>query len=1097
MKLAKKFKKYIVFLLVITMTLSIFGVVTSFAEMGDKVKVSIDSVYDSNGKKIRYNSATKINGETVGGVGEENARIFVNSAKGKPRSGIPAFCIEPSALIRDGDKVTEGESGIWAKFSNEKKKAINLAILYGYYMNWEKILGVNGDEKNVATQTLVWELAVDYRNTSGDYQRTNRAIYDVSFGKNYPNRGAESVYQAAAKMLEKHNTVPSFMLSGKAFELKFDKSKGENTVTLEDTNKVLSEYDFSCSDPNVRFSEENNKLTISSNVNIKGNIKITAKRNNIPSVSASCAIVDYGDGKGGKQDIITGVSNSNPVISNAEVKIADGDLEIIKTAEDNQVEGIEFTVNGEDFTQVVVTDRNGKATIQGLVPGIYTVTEKLYDKYEQQVAKEIEVKAGDVASVSFDNVIKRGGLEITKTSEDNQVEGIEFTITEDNVAQTVFTDRNGKAIIQGLLPGIYKVTEKSYDKYEQQSAKEVEVKAGDTASISFNNVVRRGDLEVTKTSEDNQIEGIEFTVNGEGFTQPIFTDKNGKATIQGLLPGVYTVTEKSYDKYEQQAAKEVEVKAGDTASISFNNVVRRGDLEVTKTSEDNQIEGIEFTVNGEGFTQTIFTDKNGKATIQGLLPGIYKVTEKSYDKYEQQAAREVEVKAGDTSSISFNNVVRRGDLEVTKTSEDNQIEGIEFTVNGEGFTQPIFTDKNGKATIQGLLPGVYTVTEKSYDKYEQQAAKEVEVKAGDTASISFNNVVRRGDLEVTKTSEDNQIEGIEFTVNGEGFTQTIFTDKNGKATIQGLLPGVYTVTEKSYDKYEQQAAKELEVKAGDTSFILFNNVVRRGDLEVTKTSEDNQIEGIEFTVNGEGFTQTIFTDKNGKATIQGLLPGVYTVTEKSYDKYEQQSAKEVEVKSGDVVYVKFNNTLIYGTINGKKTDENGNGLNGALIGIFEDNTTEFTERNAFLTAVSADDGSFRFDKVPYGTWIICELKSPDGFKLLKDRKTININKMGEVIGIEIVNSKDSENGKIIIYSNVDNNFNIINKSGNTYNTENNVVNSGDASYVIPNDRSNAGYKSIFGGSIFTGDNNIIFWVSLSVILSLGIVIIVVIKIKKG
>ena len=845
MKLAKKFKKYIVFLLVITMTLSIFGVVTSFAEMGDKVKVSIDSVYDSNGKKIRYNSATKINGETVGGVGEENARIFVNSAKGKPRSGIPAFCIEPSALIRDGDKVTEGESGIWAKFSNEKKKAINLAILYGYYMNWEKILGVNGDEKNVATQTLVWELAVDYRNTSGDYQRTNRAIYDVSFGKNYPNRGAESVYQAAAKMLEKHNTVPSFMLSGKAFELKFDKSKGENTVTLEDTNKVLSEYDFSCSDPNVRFSEENNKLTISSNVNIKGNIKITAKRNNIPSVSASCAIVDYGDGKGGKQDIITGVSNSNPVISNAEVKIADGDLEIIKTAEDNQVEGIEFTVNGEDFTQVVVTDRNGKATIQGLVPGIYTVTEKLYDKYEQQVAKEIEVKAGDVASVSFDNVIKRGGLEITKTSEDNQVEGIEFTITEDNVAQTVFTDRNGKAIIQGLLPGIYKVTEKSYDKYEQQSAKEVEVKAGDTASISFNNVVRRGDLEVTKTSEDNQMEGIEFTVNGEGFTQPIFTDKNGKATIQGLLPGVYTVTEKSYDKYEQQAAREVEVKAGDTSSISFNNVVRRG------------------------------------------------------------------------------------------------------------------------------------------------------------------------------------------------------------------------------------------------------------DLEVTKTSEDNQIEGIEFTVNGEGFTQTIFTDKNGKATIQGLLPGVYTVTEKSYDKYEQQSAKEVEVKSGDVVYVKFNNTLIYGTINGKKTDENGNGLNGALIGIFEDNTTEFTERNAFLTAVSADDGSFRFDKVPYGTWIICELKSPDGFKLLKDRKTININKMGEVIEIEIVNSRDSENGKIIIYSNVDNNFNIINKSGNTYNTENNVVNSGDASYVIPNDRSNAGYKSIFGGSIFTGDNNIIFWVSLSVILSLGIVIIVVIKIKKG
>lgn len=54
------------------------------------------------------------------------------------------------------------------------------------------------------------------------------------------------------------------------------------------------------------------------------------------------------------------------------------------------------------------------------------------------------------------------------------------------------------------------------------------------------------------------------------------------------------------------------------------------------------------------------------------------------------------------------------------------------------------------------------------------------------------------------------------------------------------------------------------------------------------------------------------------------------------------------------------NDLIYGSVSGKKVDENGNALGGALIGIFRTSDGEFTKENALMTTVSAEDGSFSY-----------------------------------------------------------------------------------------------------------------------------------------
>ena len=86
-----------------------------------------------------------------------------------------------------------------------------------------------------------------------------------------------------------------------------------------------------------------------------------------------------------------------------------------------------------------------------------------------------------------------------------------------------------------------------------------------------------------------------------------------------------------------------------------------------------------------------------------------------------------------------------------------------------------------------------------------------------------------------------------------------------------------------------------------------------------------------------------------------------------------------------------------------KYDEDGNALGGALIGIFKTGETEFTKENAIATTTSADDGSFSFAKVPYGTWVIREIESPKGFVLSEEEISVTIGAVDEVVEIELVN----------------------------------------------------------------------------------------------
>ena len=166
----------------------------------------------------------------------------------------------------------------------------------------------------------------------------------------------------------------------------------------------------------------------------------------------------------------------------------------------------------------------------------------------------------------------------------------------------------------------------------------------------------------------------------------------------------------------------------------------------------------------------------------------------------------------------------------------------------------------------------------------------------------------------------------------------------------------------------------------------------------------------------DGLIEIISLDGNGSGKVKTDLPiGSYYVKELATNsayilngqKYsvtfeyagQETATVHITANGGEAI----ENDIIYGSVSGKKSDEDGNALGGAVIGIFKTGTEKFTTENAIQTTVTAADGSFSFEKVPYGTWVIREIESPTGFVLSEEEITVTIGAVNDVVEIELVN----------------------------------------------------------------------------------------------
>ena len=339
-----------------------------------------------------------------------------------------------------------------------------------------------------------------------------------------------SYYNSIAASVQTHSKVPSFFAksTGKAKNIELEWDGEKYTATLTDTNNVLSNYSFSASVSGIRFSVNGNKLTITADTAPSDTVTITAEKKN----SQRRGVITWTDGvygpNGKLQDTVTyAQSVSDPVKGYLNIKVSYGSAKIVKTSEDGKVEGISFTITGNGINKTVQTGAGGTIQIDNLTPGVYTVTEQNYDKYEPQEVQPVTVVSGQVATVNFSNVLKRGDLTVTKTSEDGLNEGVKFHLSGTSLSglavdEYAVSDSSGKAYFRDVLIGT------GYTLEEIDTAIRYVIPENQTAAVEWN--------KVTNKSFTNILKKWNVTVTKSDYEAGT---AQGDATLGGAVYGIY------------------------------------------------------------------------------------------------------------------------------------------------------------------------------------------------------------------------------------------------------------------------------------------------------------------------------------------------------------------------------------------------------------------------------------------------------------------------------------------------------------------------------------------------------------------------------
>ena len=1143
MKFPKLFKRAAAVLMAAVTTLSVLPATTAFAA-GDIGTISFSHTYDRNGNAIRYNSSDVFNGYTAGGAGKYHYRMYVD--------GDTAFCIQPGVPLRTGNTLQKNSSETWNALSANQKKAVGLALLYGYQGNRGSLPG-SDDEKWLATQTLVWEFVTGCRESTGSYQQTSQKIYNVNFGSNYPNSGAVEVYNQIVSLMSRNNTIPSFM-SGGANDITKELSyqDGKYTLTLTDNNGVLSEYSFASSDSKVSVAKSGNQLIITSETAFDGSVRITATRSNVPTVSSSAKMIAYGDPN--LQDVVTGVENADAVRAYLNVETPTGTIALKKTSEDGVVAGISFVIKGEkNFNKTVTTDENGNITVEGLFPGTYTVTEQSIDKYEPQETQTITLIGGKTTTVNFNNTLKRGSLEVVKTSEDSLVEGVTFHLYGTSLSglavdEYAVTDADGVArfenvLISGNTPYVLEEVDTAV-RYVVPASQTAPIEWNKVTERSFTNILKKFNVTVTKTDAetgtpqgDASLAGAVYGIyKGEELIDTYTTDENGQFTTDYYVCGDdWSIREISPSEgylldetiHHVGAEPELYTVERNTTKNDVNEQVIKGNIAVIKHTDDGETqietpeEGAVFEVflksagsygDAKESERDILTcDENGFAQTKDLPYGIYTVKQtsgwegrelmKPFDVFINSDGQTYRYLINNANFESYIKIVKKdaetgntipyagagfqiydpnGEL-VTMTytyPEVTTIDTFYTTADGDLITPQTLEYGKGYSLVEVQAPYGYVLNSEPvyFDVVQEDSAEE----SGITViEVVRENVAQKGTITVEKTGEvfstvsgdkglyqpifsASGLEGAvyEITAAEDIYTldgtlraskgevvDTITTDADGTAKSKELYLGRYEVREtkapygmvlngETHTVELVYAGQEVAVTETSTSFY---NERQKVEIDLIKSLEVDEAYGVGnngeifdvsfglyaaeeltaadgTTIPADGLIEVITLDENGHGKAISDLPmGSYYVqeisTNSAYLKDDTKYPVVFEYAGQETVLVSITanegeaieNDLIYGSVSGKKYDEDGNALGGALIGIFKTGTEEFTAETAIQTTTSADDGSFSFEKVPYGTWIIREIESPTGFVLSDEEIPVTIGSVDEVVEVELVN----------------------------------------------------------------------------------------------
>ena len=695
-----------------------------------------------------------------------------------------AYCIEWGIAIKDKTQYrgsSDPDHGNkWAEMSENQRDLIMLALSYGYPNRQDLKTSQDANACYSATQLIVWQIAMGFRTSPTE-------LHD----KTYPmsghsgtmteqltrNKYLKRFYDAILEDMRKHDIAPDFAgssLNPPVYEL--TPSGGQYKATFTDKNGVLEDYYVSNS-AGLTTQISGNTLTVTSKTPIT-DTKTIALTRRMPSTSMTTGFLIWSvpGREKANQDMVTGV-DSDPLVRYLRFKPTTGSLSIVKTTQHNNgsVSGFKFEVRDAQNKLVgkYTSDSTGRINIPDLQAGKYSIKEvELSSDFVEPSPNPltVEVKPGQTASVSFDNIKKRGVLTVKKTNArpnmgDYSLAGAEFEVRDQggNLVDTIITDSSGYGASKILPLGVFRIKEKkspfgfAVDKntytvtISGTQGNEAVVYAPE---VSIAEQPQVGKINIHKFNEtpamgDYDLSGAVFEILAEDGTvvDTVTTDSKGDAQSKELPLNTYQIREKSapYGFVLNTNSYKVTLKyAGQEETVTYETVnvpqiPQTGRIKIFKENANPSMGNYSladavFEIRDKktgDLVDTVKTDKTGFAQSKELPLNTYVISEKSapYGFILNTHPYEVTLNyAGDEAAVTYSEVTipeypQVGTISIEKLDNvtgsaaqgDSTLAGAVFEIWNESKTEVVDTlycGSQAKATSKDLPLGNYFYREK-------------------------------------------------------------------------------------------------------------------------------------------------------------------------------------------------------------------------------------------------------------------------------------------------------------------------------------------------------------------------------------------------
>ncbi|MDO4460177.1 MAG: Cna B-type domain-containing protein, partial [Clostridia bacterium] len=446
---------------------------------------------------------------------------------------------------------------------------------------------------------------------------------------------------------------------------------------------------------------------------------------------------------------------------------------------------------------------------------------------------------------NFGNDTFKASAQVQKTSEDDVKAGFKFTLTPNTDSDYVkkvtgatswiaTTNSSGIAAFNVKLPMknlsgayiTYKITETTPQRYNTVSAKTFTfsgIAANGTKSVPFENTLKKQSISVVKTSDDGNVMGVKFRLE---FNNIELVEK-----ISGVKNGTTGTTD--------SAGK---INFGSKFPV-YNAAGTRITYKITELEDKTHYTGLNKDTSSEtGFIESGTATDGSNAFVRFYL------------------ANDTGTTANFTSN--FENHTHTGKAKVIKTSEDKGISGITFTLTATSDTEFVKTfsgnttweaktNSSGEAVFNVELPmknknGTfikYRIEEKAVaEKYNKPSAVDFDftgISKGGTKSISFNNTLAKGNIEIEKKQAWDWTEEKTFLITGNmltgkalGSTVNYYEKKTHKKLS---ATGILVTTGKKY-KYDYATGKVTESGsyAANEHKVYISGIPYSTDISVTE-----------------------------------------------------------------------------------------------------------------------------------------------------------------------------------------------------------------------------------------------------------------------